>query len=239
MNFSCIVCNEIKSLDNFYTKDKKTGRKDTTCKECRKIGAKKWHKDNREKSLKNKEKWHKKNRNSNLEKFKENYAKRMEENPAKEYQIRREWSKNNRDKINERFRERYSSDTNFKISTRLRGNTYRIIKQGNKKQCKTLEMLDCEVKFVRKWIESQFDDNMNWENWGSFWHLDHFIPVASFDLTNIENQMKCFHWSNLQPLEFKENLSKNCKQPTKKQIIEHNNKIEIFKNSVKKHPKSV
>jgi hypothetical protein len=43
-------------------KDKKTGRLDTTCKECRKTGAKKWHEQNREISLNNKREWHEKNR---------------------------------------------------------------------------------------------------------------------------------------------------------------------------------
>ncbi len=42
---------------------------------------------------------------------------------------------------------------------------------------------------------------MNWENYGKFgWHIDHIIPCDSFDLTKEEEQRRCFHYSNLQPL---------------------------------------
>ena len=48
---------------------------------------------------------------------------------------------------------------------------------------------------------------MTWEN-RSLWHIDHIKPCISFDLTKEEEQKKCFHWSNLQPLWAKENIAK-------------------------------
>lgn len=234
----CINCsNDNLNKNDFYIKDKKTQRYDTTCKECRKIEAKKWHQDNKKKSLLNKLKWHKENRQSQLVKFRKNYQRRIKENPQKEYEQRKKWNQENRDKINKNYRERYSIDINFKIGTRLRENTQRIIKKGCTKKCKTLEMLDCSLDFMKKWIEYQFDNNMNWNNWGSYWALDHFIPIASFDLTKKEEQYKCFHWSNHQPLEKKENNRKNDNIPSKKEITNHNQKISKFKlNRVEKHP---
>ena len=41
---------------------------------------------------------------------------------------------------------------------------------------------------------------MNWSNHGTIWEIDHIIPCDSFDLTKLEEQEKCFHFSNLQPL---------------------------------------
>lgn len=41
---------------------------------------------------------------------------------------------------------------------------------------------------------------MNWQNWGTVWELDHILPCVSFDLTKLEEQQKCFHYTNLQPL---------------------------------------
>ena len=49
---------------------------------------------------------------------------------------------------------------------------------------------------------------MTWENYGE-WHLDHMRPCASFNLEDPEEQKKCFHWTNLQPLWAKDNLAKS------------------------------
>jgi len=48
---------------------------------------------------------------------------------------------------------------------------------------------------------------MNWENQGE-WHVDHIRPICSFDMTIEEEQIKCFHYSNLQPLWAEDNLKK-------------------------------
>jgi formylglycine-generating enzyme required for sulfatase activity len=50
---------------------------------------------------------------------------------------------------------------------------------------------------------------MNWDNHGSCWEIDHIIPIAHFDLTNAEEQQKAFHFTNLQPLYWKENRIKS------------------------------
>ncbi len=42
-------------------------------------------------------------------------------------------------------------------------------------------------------------------------HIDHIKPCAEFDLNNPEEQKKCFHFSNLQPLWAEENISKGAK----------------------------
>jgi hypothetical protein len=50
---------------------------------------------------------------------------------------------------------------------------------------------------------------MSWSNWGKFgWHIDHIRPCASFDLSKKSEQLKCFNYSNLQPLWAVENLKK-------------------------------
>jgi hypothetical protein len=63
-----------------------------------------------------------------------------------------------------------------------------------------------------KHLEKQFKNGMTWENRGfNGWHIDHIIPISSFDLTDIEQQKICFHYSNLQPLWAKENILKSNK----------------------------
>jgi hypothetical protein len=42
---------------------------------------------------------------------------------------------------------------------------------------------------------------MSWDNYGKFgWHLDHIKPCKRFDLTSKDEQKKCFHYTNMQPL---------------------------------------
>lgn len=242
-NYACIECKTQKEPEDFYIKDKKTGRCDSTCKECRKSGAKKWHIDNRTKSIENKKKWHEKNRDKVLVRMRKNYQRRMKENPEKEYEDRKKWKFENRDKVKiymkKYHKNRYATNINYKLACLLRGNANRIIKKGCKKNCKTLKMLGCSVQFVRDWLKSQFDEHMTWKNHGSYWHMDHFFPVACFDLTKPEEQNKCFHWSNLQPLEGRANLRKGCKIPLDEEIENHLYKIESYNKLHKRDEKSI
>ena len=53
---------------------------------------------------------------------------------------------------------------------------------------------------------------MSWFNYGVFgWHMDHIIPCSKFDLSRLDEQRKCFHFSNLQPMWAKENIKKSNK----------------------------
>lgn len=84
-----------------------------------------------------------------------------------------------------------------------------IIKGGS-----TLELIGCDFDYFRKHIESLWLDNMNWDNYGnghSKWNIDHIIPVSSFDLITIENQKKCFHYSNCRPMWSIDNIKKGNK----------------------------
>ena len=54
---------------------------------------------------------------------------------------------------------------------------------------------------------------MTWENYGSGWQVDHIIPCSVFNLESEGHQKKCFHYSNLQPLWAKDNMSKGNKVP--------------------------
>jgi len=54
---------------------------------------------------------------------------------------------------------------------------------------------------------------MKWSNYGgrTGWQIDHIIPCAKFDLTDVKEQQKCFHYLNLRPLWGKDNQNKAAK----------------------------
>lgn len=112
-------------------------------------------------------------------------------------------------------KQKRKTDPNFKISNLLRGRVRKLLKNKNvMKNNSTLELLGCSFEYFKEYIESQFQPGMNWENQGNGknkWNLDHIIPCSKFDLTDIEHQKICFHFLNLQPLWFEENMKKSDK----------------------------
>ena len=63
---------------------------------------------------------------------------------------------------------------------------------------------------LKKHIETQFKENMTWDNYGIYgWHIDHIVPLCSAN--NETELLKLFHYTNLQPLWCDENLRKNGK----------------------------
>ena len=96
-----------------------------------------------------------------------------------------------------------------KVHQRLNARISAAFKRGRLSKSKTTaELLGCSIADCMDWLEAQFLPGMTWDNHGE-WHIDHIRPCASFDLTDPEQQKKCFHYTNLQPLWAKDNLSKS------------------------------
>jgi hypothetical protein len=100
-----------------------------------------------------------------------------------------------------------------KIASNLRARVAQALKwSGVKKSAKTFELIGCTVPELRAHLETQFLPGMTWDNWTrDGWHVDHIRPCASFDLTDPEQQRACFHYTNLQPLWWEDNLRKGAK----------------------------
>lgn len=81
----------------------------------------------------------------------------------------------------------------------------------NRKTGSAVRDLGCSIKELKQRLESQFQPGMTWDNYGVYWHIDHIVPLASFNLTNREELLKACHFSNLQPLTVRENLKKGEK----------------------------
>jgi hypothetical protein len=110
-----------------------------------------------------------------------------------------------------KWRKSLPSNHPLKIRRRLSSSIRRMIKsRGGKKQIGTKSLTGCSVNELMAHIEKKFKPGMNWNNRATFgWHIDHIRPCASFDLTNPDEQKKCFHYTNLQPLWWNENVAKS------------------------------
>lgn len=109
-------------------------------------------------------------------------------------------------------RKEYNQLDYVKVRRTLHNRILKAIKAKNAfKNAKTLELVGCSVSTFMKWIEFQFTPEMNWDNHGTYWHIDHCIPCNSFNLQSIIDQKQCFNWSNLQPLPGLENIAKSDK----------------------------
>lgn len=281
-DFKCINCNIQKSSSDYYMKDKKTNRYDSTCKSCRKDTARKCYADNTEQSKSNnkepqscpeshreesqpctyyyedykrsRRRWyqdnkeiirekHKKWREDNIEKYKETCKKWYEDNKdsvkersKKWYQYnhekgketRKKWQENNKEKYKESIKKWRENNVQYNL-----GNSYRIkcaspIKNSTKSKNK---YLSCSGEYARRWLEFQFSENMNWDNYGKVWEIDHVIPVSSFDMENEEDVKECFHWTNIQPLTQEQNLEKS-NNINEEAITSHLEKITNFINKI-------
>jgi hypothetical protein len=104
--------------------------------------------------------------------------------------------------------ERRKSDVEFRILGNLRGRVGSAVKLKAKKAAKTTVLVGCSMDQLLTFLEAEFTEGMTWENMGE-WHIDHIRPCASFNLEDPEEQKKCFHWTNLQPLWAADNFAKS------------------------------
>lgn len=205
----CSKCKEWKPLADF-TKD--TKRWDGLILYCRECNQKYYqiNKDNIKQRIQ-------KYREENPEKVKE--IDRLSVERRKEYikNQKRIYYQNNKEKILKYQREyksnRRMNDPNFKLRNNIARRILWSLKYyGIKKKLKTINLLGCDVETFKCYIEKKFKQGMSWENYGyRGWQIDHIIPCSSFDLTKVEEQKKCFHYTNTQPLWWWENLSKGGK----------------------------
>lgn len=108
-------------------------------------------------------------------------------------------------------RKRYASDPNYNLACRLRASLTQALRlyDGDKK-CSVNELIGCTIGQLKSHLERQFRPGMSWAKRNSF-HIDHIRPVCSFDLTKLDEQKACFHFSNLRPLLPSENQRKHAK----------------------------
>lgn len=165
--------------------------------------AKKWRQEHKDEIRNSRREYNQKNK----ERIIESNRSYREKNRVKI----KEYFYKNKEKIREYYRNKLKTDVSYRILHNLRERLRMTIKSQNaKKSDHTLNLIGCSIKNLIKHIESQFDSEMSWDNYGyKGWHIDHIKPCAAFDLTKEKEQRKCFNYKNLRPLWWPDNLKKN------------------------------
>jgi hypothetical protein len=186
----CLICKTKKSLDSFYKDKSRKEGYSYNCKSCIKQQNKIYYDGHsKEHNLRN-VLWQNKNTHKQQNYNKQSY------NKLKQDII---WVETRYQYNNEYQKLRYSEDFLYKIIRLLRNRFRNAIKQKFKTK-PILSLLGCEENQFKIYLESKFKPEMNWDNHGIVWEIDHIIPCSSFDLTKEEEQKQAFHYTNTQPL---------------------------------------
>jgi hypothetical protein len=124
-----------------------------------------------------------------------------------------ELSRENSRRYQKRMHHESGKGSLFRLKKIIRCRVYGAIKQSTNARPRmpkrTTEMLGCSIQEMKNHLQKQFKRGMTWENHGTHWHVDHIVPLSQFDFTNPIQAALATHYTNLQPMWAKENLSKS------------------------------
>lgn len=100
-------------------------------------------------------------------------------------------------------RNQYQNNLKYRLENNIRCRLNHYLRSNNlPKTERSIKYLGCTISKYKKYLELQFTDEMNWENYGKYWEVDHIIPVSKGG---------SFHYTNTQPLTITENREKSDK----------------------------
>lgn len=219
----CSRCLLEKDITNYYPK---RGR----CKQCLLELNKEYRQkpEVREKRLKNdREKWkvikyEKNSRRNQLNRIKASMPEEIErrekkklerklkaaqkriENLERSIRLKRE----NRKKSNKKIRSTKKGRINHVMSGAIRSH---LLFEGSRKGRRHWEALvGYTVEELIIHLEALFKEGMSWDNYGTYWHIDHIRPKSWFKFESTDDAAfkECWSLANLQPLEATINISK-------------------------------
>ena len=199
----CDKCEIIKTIDKYrkYTDSEKSFS--NTCKNCLNEYDKIRKKNLRQKRLETFivkcEKCNKEKLLKDFAKLKKFYKKKICIScyPRFLTEQKNEWCKN-----------QSNNNVNYRLKKSLAARLRNVINKNDS----TMNYIGCNIQYLREWFEYNFTDEMNWDNYGSYWSIDHIIPVCKFNLTDENENLKCWNWTNLMPVQLFKKVDKNHNQ---------------------------
>jgi len=193
--------------------------------DCMKEKSKKYYKANKNRIREYKKKWfqerdkeHYKINKDKIREYRKEYDKkyyrankdRLREKSRTRYQQRDK--EHHRSYAREYYHEKRRKDIKFRLNSNMSTAIYLSLK-GNKGGKHWETLLGCTLNELQICMENQWVDGMNWDNYGSAWHIDHKIPISAFNFSSSEHLdfKRCWVLSNLQPMWASENRHKSNK----------------------------
>ena len=191
---ACFQCHQVKEIKYFHRNPTGVFGRRGECAECNVKRHRKYYDVNKEKENLRIKLY----RNSHPIETKLRWVNWIKKNKVHYLQYQREWVKNHR-----------KNNISFRLAHYQRSRIYHALK-GNHKSLSTMFLIGCEIDYLMFHLQSQFKPGMSWDNYGTKgWVIDHIIPCSKFNLSKKSEQIKCFNYSNMQPLWDKENRQKS------------------------------
>jgi hypothetical protein len=120
----------------------------------------------------------------------------------------RKYNEQNKEKIKQLRKESRKENPTYRLTGNMRNALRQSLKKAKlKKNNRTFKYISCSPSFLLERLEKMRIER----GLGEDYHIDHMMPIDSFDLTNAEELRCCWNWSNLQALSPKENREKSNK----------------------------
>lgn len=196
-------------------------------KEKTRLYQKKYQAEHREYLSAQHKAWYAANQEDHKEKCRIRYAKNRQKyaEAAKRYckkhlkkinEYRRVWAAENPEKqkaITHKANAKRYATLQGKLRSSIGARVRLSLANGSKGRRHWEDLVGFTLDQLKRHLGKQFKPGMTWDNYGSYWQIDHKIPVAVFNFTTCNDLdfKRCWALRNLQPLEVKKNQSKGAK----------------------------
>lgn len=129
------------------------------------------------------------------------------------------WKKENADRVkeynrkyNREYRRKLRLNPRKRLDDAISRTIWQVLK-GKKAGRKWESLVEYKLEKLVSHLEKQFEGKMNWENYGTYWWVDHIIPKSRFkyETAGSPEFKKCWALKNLRPMEKIANIKKNNK----------------------------
>jgi hypothetical protein len=201
------ACSQIKDIDQFHSKG--NGGTASLCKDCENARARQWKKDHKVEVAA--------------------YNKIYKADHKEEVAVyNKQYKTDNREAVNiqkaKHEREKRAENPSLKLRQYISNQIGAALKSngGSKEGQSAMKYLPYTIQELREHLESQFEDWMNWDNYGEYrakewddndnstwiWNVDHIIPksILPHKTMKSKNFKRCWALSNLRPYSAKQNI---------------------------------